>query len=64
MQTTTALWTKDAGWTLPISPAGAPQLVLYFGATSQLDDGAPAIHELVARCHGLAANIGYEHILM
>ena len=49
MQTTTALWTKDAGWTLPISPAGAPQLVLYFGATSQLDDGAPAIHELVAR---------------
>ena len=30
-------------------PPAAPQLILYFGATSQLDAGAPAVLELVAK---------------
>ena len=46
MKTSTCRWTKETGWVLP--PA-APQLILYFGATSQLDAGAPAVLELVAK---------------
>ena len=46
MKTTTTRWTKETGWTLP---AAAPQLILYFGATSQLDAGAPAVRELAAK---------------
>ncbi|MEI6078531.1 MAG: FIST N-terminal domain-containing protein [Verrucomicrobiota bacterium] len=49
MQTTTAHWKKETGWTLPLAPASAPQLVLYFGATSQLEEDAPAVRELVER---------------
>ena len=49
MQTTTCQWTKETGWTLPAATVTAPQLVLYFGATSQLDTGAPAVRELAAR---------------
>ena len=49
MQTTTCRWTKETGWALPANPVTAPQLVLYFGATSQLDGDAPAVRELAAR---------------
>ncbi len=46
MKTTTTRWTKETGWTLL---AAAPQLILYFGATSQLDAGAPAVRELTVK---------------
>ena len=46
MKTSTCRWTKETSWVLP--PA-TPQLILYFGATSQLDAGAPAVRELVAK---------------
>ncbi|MEI7728442.1 MAG: FIST N-terminal domain-containing protein [Verrucomicrobiota bacterium] len=49
MQTITTRWTKETGWTWPALAAGSPQLVLYFGATSQLDNEAPAVSELAAR---------------
>ena len=49
MHTTTCHWTKETGWNLPTTPATPPQLVLYFGATSQLDGNAPAVRELTAR---------------
>ena len=49
MQTTTCRWINGTGWDLPATTVAAPQLVLYFGATSQLDSGAPAIRELVAK---------------
>lgn len=46
MKTSTCRWTKETGWVLP---AATPQLILYFGATSQLDAGAPAVRELAAK---------------
>lgn len=49
MKTTTGRWTNKSGWTLPDA---APQLVLYFGATSLLDAGAPAVRELAAKFPG------------
>lgn len=49
MQITTCQWINGAGWSLPTTGATAPQLVLYFGATSQLDGGAEPVHELVAQ---------------
>jgi len=49
MKTTTCRWTKETGWSLPATPVASPQLVLYFGATAQLDGGAPAVRELVAK---------------
>ena len=49
MQTTTCRWTKETGWNFPATIVSAPQLVLYFGATAQLDGDALAVRELVAR---------------
>ncbi len=49
MKTTTCRWTQESGWVLPAGSVTAPQLVLYFGATSQLADGAPAVSELAAK---------------
>ena len=52
MKTTTCRWTKETGWALPAGSLTSPQLVLYFGATSQLADGAPAVRELAAKFPG------------
>ena len=49
MHTTTCRWTPETGWNPPATATAAPQLVLYFGATSQLDGNAPAVRELTAR---------------
>jgi len=49
MQTTTCHWNKETGWLMPALPAGAPQLVLYFGATAQLDGDASPVRELAAK---------------
>ena len=49
MQTYTAQWIKETGWKVPALPSSSPQLVLYFAATSQMDDNAPAVRELAAR---------------
>ena len=49
MQIFNAQWTKETEWTMPALPAGAPPLVLYFAATSQMDDNAPAVRELAVR---------------
>ena len=49
MHTTTCRRTKETGWDLPATAVATPQLVLYFGATSQLDGNAPAVRELTAR---------------
>jgi len=49
MQTITCHWINGIGWNRPAAGVTAPQLVLYFGATSQLDGGAAPVRELVAK---------------
>jgi len=49
MQTSTCRWTKEIGWEFPATTVAAPQLVLYFGATSQLEGDAAAVRELVSK---------------
>ena len=49
MQITTCQWISGTGWSRSDAGASAPQLVLYFGATSQLDGGAEPVRELVAQ---------------
>ncbi|MEI8288854.1 MAG: FIST N-terminal domain-containing protein [Verrucomicrobiota bacterium] len=49
MNITTCRWTPETGWNLPDTTATTPQLVLYFGATSQLDGNASAVRELANR---------------
>lgn len=48
MQTTTCQWTVATGWVWPATVA-APQLVLYFGATSRLEGEFTPVRELLAR---------------
>lgn len=52
MKTTTCRWTKETGWALAAGTVTTPQLVLYFGAASQLAAGAPAVRELAAKFPG------------
>lgn len=49
MQTDTCRWTKETGWTAPAGSVKSPQLVLYFGATSQLDGEAASVRQLAAK---------------
>ena len=48
MNTTTVRWTKETGWNWPPLTT-PPELILYFGATAQLDGDAPAVHALAAQ---------------
>lgn len=49
MQTSTCQWIQGTGWSLPTTGIITPQLVLYFGATSQLAGDALPVRELVKR---------------
>ena len=49
MQTITTHWTKETGWTWPATATNSPQLVFYFGSTSQLEGEAVAVRELAAK---------------
>ena len=49
MQTTTCQWTRNTGWQFPPSANLNPQLVLYFGATEQLEGDPSPVRELAAK---------------